>query len=572
MATEGLTQASLCEAPYLQRHLFDGKSDAEKESIVRQLVELDAKLPAGGLKGYLERARQLLADAKAGKNPFSGLTPRVPKGEKLTGATGPGSEVYAGLERLGMEQLSKTAFCLVAGGLGERLGFPGIKISITAELATGTCFLKMYIDFILAFQAHARKATGQPDLELPLAIMTSGDTKTMTEELLEANSRFGMSASQLTILCQEKVPALVDVDARMACVGGEVETKPHGHGDVHSLLLQSGLADKWVAEKREWLVLFQDTNPLPFRSICAVLGVSKKNDFVLNSVAVPRIPEEPVGGICELVDECDGSSTTINVEYNQLDPLLKETAVGGDKPDDSGFSPYPGNINILVFGLEGMKAALETTGGIVPEFVNPKWADAEKSKFKKPTRLECMMQDFPKLCKKANIGFTQLDRIFCFTCVKNAIDDAKTKKPPDCALSAEADIYACNAKLLGLAGAKIEAPETVDFLGIKAEVGPRVVMSPSFGISLEQIKEKLKGEVTISQKSLLVINGDVTIDGLILDGAAEIVGSGTVKGGTVKNSGKPFVAMSAEELATAAEDMKIRGYKLGDGQIERIVA
>ncbi|CAK0796270.1 unnamed protein product [Prorocentrum cordatum] len=52
-----------------------------------------------------------------------------------------------------MEQLSKAAFCLVAGGLGERLGFPGIKISITAELATGACFLKMYVDFILAFQA-----------------------------------------------------------------------------------------------------------------------------------------------------------------------------------------------------------------------------------------------------------------------------------------------------------------------------------------------------------------------------------------------------------------------------------
>jgi UDP-sugar pyrophosphorylase len=28
----------------------------------------------------------------------------------------------------------------------------------------------------------------------------------------------------------------------------------------------------------------------------------------------------------------------------------------------------------------------------VPEFVNPKYADAAKTKFKSPTRLECMMQ------------------------------------------------------------------------------------------------------------------------------------------------------------------------------------
>ena len=36
--------------------------------------------------------------------------------------------------------------------------------------------------------------------------------------------------------------------------------------------------------------------------------------------------------------------------------------------------------------------ALERTKGVMPEFVNPKYADAEKTVFKKPTRLECMMQ------------------------------------------------------------------------------------------------------------------------------------------------------------------------------------
>ena len=50
------------------------------------------------------------------------------------------------------------------------------------------------------------------------------------------------------------------------------------------------------------------------------------------------------------------------------------------------------------------------------------------------------------------VGFTQLDRVMCFTCVKNNLADAVKKNPPDCALSAEADIYACNARLLSLAG------------------------------------------------------------------------------------------------------------------------
>ena len=62
--------------------------------------------------------------------------------------------------------------------------------------------------------------------------------------------------------------------------------------------------------------------------LCATLGVSAKNSYVMNSVAIPRIPGESIGGICRLVDG-KGTSLTLNVEYNQLDPLLKETPSGG---------------------------------------------------------------------------------------------------------------------------------------------------------------------------------------------------------------------------------------------------
>ena len=34
---------------------------------------------------------------------------------------------------------------------------------------------------------------------------------------------------------------------------------------------------------------------------------------------------------------------TVNVEYNQLDPLLRATShPDGDVNDDTGFSPFPG--------------------------------------------------------------------------------------------------------------------------------------------------------------------------------------------------------------------------------------
>ena len=42
----------------------------------------------------------------------------------------------------------------------------------------------------------------------------------------------------------------------------------------------------------------------------------------------------------------------INVEYNQLDPLLRATGhADGDVNDETGYSPFPGNINQVIFWL-----------------------------------------------------------------------------------------------------------------------------------------------------------------------------------------------------------------------------
>lgn len=43
----------------------------------------------------------------------------------------------------------------------------------------------------------------------------------------------------------------------------------------------------------------------------------------------------------------------INVEYNQLDPLLKATGhPEGDANCETGYSPYPGNINQVIVKLD----------------------------------------------------------------------------------------------------------------------------------------------------------------------------------------------------------------------------
>jgi UDP-sugar pyrophosphorylase len=43
-----------------------------------------------------------------------------------------------------------TAFVLVAGGLGERLGFSGIKVALPTELVTGTTYIQYYLKYLEA--------------------------------------------------------------------------------------------------------------------------------------------------------------------------------------------------------------------------------------------------------------------------------------------------------------------------------------------------------------------------------------------------------------------------------------
>eukprot|EP00897_Mesotaenium_endlicherianum_P001660 jgi/Mesen1/1521/ME001323S00374 len=111
-----------------QEHLFlgwpaPGMEDDDKHRFFSQVGKLDEEY-SGGLAAYIQNARQLLADSREGKNPFEGYTPSVPAGEKLMF----GDVAFEEYEARGVREARSAAFVLVAGGLGERLGYSGIKL------------------------------------------------------------------------------------------------------------------------------------------------------------------------------------------------------------------------------------------------------------------------------------------------------------------------------------------------------------------------------------------------------------------------------------------------------------
>ncbi|WP_269525875.1 UTP--glucose-1-phosphate uridylyltransferase [Coraliomargarita parva] len=555
-----------------QEHLFadwdePGVNDSAKCAFVESLEHANASYP-GGLSAYIENARKLLAEAKQGDNPFEGFVPEQPDKVDLTQF----DAEYDRYESIGAAHFDKTAFVMVAGGLGERLGYSGIKIDIPVEVTETTAYIAHYAANLLAMEA--RMADPRP---VPLIIMVSEDTEAKTRTSLESNNYYGLKKEQVYILKQELVPAISDNDGRLALKEKyELILKPHGHGDIHMLLYTSGVAAKMAEQGIEHFAFIQDTNGQAFNALPAAIGASVDKDFDFNSMAVNRVPGEAVGGLAKLVK--GDKELTLNVEYNQLDPLLRATvSPEGDVPNEQGFSMFPGNINILVIKVASYVEILNRSKGIIAEFVNPKYADESKTTFKKPTRLETMMQDLPKLFgPDEKVGVTIFDRKWSFSANKNNIKDAAAKaaagSPPESGATAEADFYLGGRMRLQAAGVEVNVSDEKAILGIPVITGPRVLLRPSFALTLEEVRSKIQGGRIAGDATLVLEGKDITLQDVdVAEGAALVIkacegAKVTVCNRKVANDGFQIVELTDVELADEAtpEYLRIRGYRIED--------
>jgi len=581
-----------------QKHVYGewpeaGVQDEEKCMLAEQIADLDGSYP-GGLPAYLSKAKTLLKESADGTNPFEEFEASVPEGESLSFEE-PNANPHTGMtfteaEQAGLTGIGDTVFVLVAGGLGERLGYSGIKLSLETNLCTNKCYLEVYAKYIQAMQRMAHLKTGKDHIRIPLVIMTSGDTDPLTRQLLKDNNNFGFDEGQVMIVKQDKVCALKDGNAGLSMKSKwEIETKPHGHGDVHHLLYREGLVDKWYNEGKKHVIFLQDTNALVINSVLPTLGVSIAKSFHMNSICIPRLAGEAAGAIARLEHKTDPEkSLVINVEYNQLDPLLSSQGdCKGDVADPTtGYSPYPGNANNIVIEMGAYAKTLRGEDqGVVIEFVNPKYKDETRTEFKKPTRLECMMQDIPKLFQKemgseANIGFTMFDRWFTFSPAKNSLeagveDVGKGGTAPGTMSSAESDKYIQNQRKLKFAGVDINVTEEKDLVpiaGIPVTPGPRVILCPGFAITQQEVVEKIEGG-KITNRSTLVLEGeDLKVKNLDLDGAL-VIRTGhdcdvTVDGLVVRNTG--YDLSEVPEGADVPEEVAIRGYTMNKSEAMEI--
>eukprot|EP00796_Vickermania_ingenoplastis_P011106 gene11106-7732_t len=520
-----------------QGHLFEGWPHNPRYYSDEQIDMLEELMSfgedyEGGVEQYIINGRRLLDLSDQESEIFSGLEmpPLLYKAPSLLEQ----SDELDLLERTAEKALKRTVFVLVAGGMGERLGYSGAKVSLPMETATHEKYLEHYLNWAISVGGE----------KVPFVIMTSDETHQNTLQLIQELGFNGVM-KHLLVLKQEAVFCFSDAAGHLALSEcGKLIRKPHGHGDVHSLLYRAmnedGVpwVDHWVDDGYQHIAFFQDTNSIITVTMPLAIAMSELKDLHMNFSCVPRRPKESIGTLCHVRKVDENMWRTVNVEYNIFEVVAQTlTREGCDRVSRDGgiFSPYPGSTNNLVMDLGVYRTLLKEHKGVVPEFINPKYTDATRRAFSKPARIESLMQDFAYFFKEEHrVGATLFERC-SYQPVKNSMEEARKKWEqgisPFCAATGESDRYELMRYRLKAIGVDIGLVERTDitvqkFLPI--QLFPIVVIDTAAAKSgmLRHLWKVFPYPemIHISDDSTLIISGNVVVHQLRLEGALRIAG------------------------------------------------
>ncbi|CAD2098967.1 UTP--glucose-1-phosphate uridylyltransferase, putative [Plasmodium vinckei brucechwatti] len=519
-------------------------------------------------------------------------------------------EKYLYYEKIGLEYIDKVCFILLAGGLGERLNYNDIKLKLLTSIISEKSYIEYYCNYLKSFQDFIKKNKNK-EIDIPFIIMLSDDTYESAIKFLEENNYFSLKKKQIYLLKQRNVLCFKNNKSHLDYIYKNntfyLSKKPHGHGDIHTLIKKHIQLDDFIQKGYKYLYFFQDTNALAMKVLFAFLGVSIEKQLDMNFLAISRKPGEEIGTICKLTNS-EKTIDVVNIEYNIFESILKNLSKK-DVVDKDGCSLYSGNTNSLIFEIRKYNEILKKTNGIVPEYINPKYLDDTKQNFSSPARIECMMQDFVYLyfTKNSNqtegkeeiqekngdenknkneyeysnkVGVTELNRILCFSAVKNNRIIAKKKIQknihPECIYSAEADLYYSNCAFIELACTYNKKKNNLEKMGIQFMNGtpyimpPKVLIEPQFAFTLTQLISKIKGDITIKNNSTLWIKSDAIVTNLYLDGALIIENTNKEPNNSpiileenlfIKNQGFQIVE-HLEKSKNISDNSDIRDYKL----------
>jgi len=199
--------------------------------------------------------------------------------------------------------------------------------------------------------------------------------------------------------------------------------------------------------------------------------------------------------------------------------------------------------------------------------------------------LSCSIEDFTRITSKKElkggsnpyvVGYTVMERFLCFSRVKNStLEGLKSLRKTgfaETASSSESELYDSNRRILALCGCRIKTADLLSksFAGIPMPLGAKVVLCPRFGSTIREVRDRFPSpsDVFISETSSIVLDGDIVIQKLHLDGDLRVRAAPgakvVIKSLKIVNDGVIFSPLSKEnqskEEGIIEEKYSMRGY------------
>ena len=309
---------------------YDELSEAEKQDLLAQIEDTDFSV--------LENCKNL--GKSEGRGQFSPLAAmQISEIEQRKDE----------FSKIGIEALKagKVAACLLAGGMGTRLGSDNPKGMYDIGLTKPVYIFQRIIENLLD---TVKQAEGN---YIRLFIMTSEKNNDATVSFLKEHNFFGYPEEKITFFKQDMAPAS-DYDGKVYMESkGRISTSPNGNAGWYTSMLKAGLRDLILKEGIEWIDIFAVDNVLQRIADPCFVGATLGAGVDCGAKVVRKnAPDEKVGVMCLE----DGRPSI--VEYYELSQEMM------DAKDENGDPAY--NYGVILNYLFNEKALNDIAKNTLP--------------------------------------------------------------------------------------------------------------------------------------------------------------------------------------------------------------